>query len=185
MPEISETLVIGLGQKLNATLRQRAERLAFELTQDMQELYQRSVTVSSGGISNGIAYEFSSSRDALEFTFGFTKTGFHLAVLEFGERGTEGGTGLFKRTKAPRVKWLLDWLSRSSIPTPRSFVEWAERNRKRKNRDTSKPWNSDDPRVLFAFAIARKRKRFGRPAMHLLTRYLQNERSRIAAALQG
>lgn len=194
-------LHIEIARKIDADMHQRMAEVAVFLLQQIEIGYNSVFAGKSGssGAASALDAEVKRAGKYFQVTFGISKSdGGYLKYLEFGERGTERAgkdfvdVGDNTRSKAPRVEHIMRWLDVANVPTPDYFKKRAERMLKisrRKKRpdkfDPSKPWYSTDPEEQFAFAIAQKIKRTGRPALRIIERTLKYHAQRIQRFLEG
>lgn len=201
MAEQLQYLTIDIRKTIDAELQVRVARATQFLLEQITNAYDQVFKGNSGaaGASNALEYEIKKAGDFLEVTFGISKADKgYLAFLEFGERGTESAgkdfvdIGTNTRSKAPPINPIMKWLKISGVPVPQYFVKRAERmeriarsEKKPKKWDPSKPWNSVSPNEQFAFAIAQKIKRKGRPALRIIERMLAYHAANIQRYLEG
>lgn len=205
-----ETLVIEIKKDFDAAARLRASRAMEMLVAKIKEAYARgsgktpegvpmSFTASHGaaGALGGITWEVKQAETFVEATIGLADSARYLRNLEFGESGTSGspaGGALFQRSLAPPVKNIYAWLLLSKIETPDWFKERAEAMKLLANSghkhpvfdaNKDKPWYSQDAQMQFAYYIAMKRKRLGRPAMRVIQRTAEAHTEKIRDYLSG
>lgn len=154
-------------------------------------------TRGAAGAIGAINYEVRKAASFIEGVIGLSDSARYLRNLEFGERGTMSsppGGALYSRTKAPPLENIKQWVKRAGIEVPKYFKELAAEHLKTaesghahpsfdKNRD--KPWNSTDELVLYAYAIAQKRKRMGRAGMRVIERTIRQHTETIINLLEG
>jgi len=159
------------------------------LLQQIKAAYKFTAGHGESGALGALQAEIKDAKGFLQATIGVSKANSYLANLEFGERGTKGGSGELSRTKAPPVANILKWLKLAKLQTPDYYVKRALRYAQMlaggKEIDTSKPWYSLDPQVEYAFAIALKRKRYGLPALHNIQKTAERLSDAIRKYLEG
>jgi hypothetical protein len=181
-----EALVVTLKQRIDRDLRERVARLGIYLVQKIKIAYSEVIKVNrgEGGALGGLLSEVEYTRQFIELHLGTTPAGAYLRNMEYGERGTQGGTGTMQRAKAPPLKNIYDWIRAAGLSTPAYYVLRAEAHAKMKVK-SDKPWYSDNAQILYAYDIAQKRKRLGRPALRMIDRVLQQQSTTIENYLAG
>ncbi len=178
-------------------LEVRVARALVFLVQELQKAYDQVLTLKGGNAGNSLTHEIKRTGKILEAVVGPGEAGKYLAYLEFGVRGTQGlapsrvaggGGALYARSKAPPVKNIYEWIRRAGVPTPQFAMDRAKANALRAvskrahpkfDQKSNAPWYSKDPAMVFAFYIAMKQKKFGRPGLRVLERTIQAQTARM------
>lgn len=185
---------LSVKREIDAALVKRVSQSMTVLVQELTKAYDLVFTVKGGNAGKSLTYEIKQTERLLEVTLGPSEAGKYLAYLEFGERGTQGGTGLYTRSKAPPVRNIYQWIRLAGIATPQFAIDRAMANRKRAaskrphpkfDAKSDAPWYSKDPTIIFAFFIAQKRKKFGRPALRVFERTVQAQTARLQDYING
>lgn len=167
------------------------------LIQELWPAYDQVMALKGGNATGSLTFEIKRTGKILEAIVGPGEAGKYLAYLEFGVRGTQGlaqsrvaggGGALYARSKAPPVKNIYEWIRRAGIPTPQFAMDRAKANALRAvskrahpkfDQKSNAPWYSSDPAMIFAFHIAMKQKKFGRPGLRVLERTIQAQTARM------
>jgi hypothetical protein len=184
-------------QTISGQLEIRVARALTFLVQELQKAYDQVLTLKGGNAGNSLTHEIKRSGKILEATIGPGESAKYLAYLEFGVRGTQGlapsrvpggGGALYARSKAPPVRNIYQWIRQAGIATPQFAMDRAKANAlravsKRKHpkfdQKSGAPWYSTDPAMIFAFFIAMKQKKFGRPGLRVMERTIQAQTARM------
>jgi hypothetical protein len=143
-----ETLIATIEGDAHAAIVKRVKRAIEDLTDALRKAYASKFAAGHGaaGAVGAIEYAVQDAERFVEATIGLTDAAKYLRNLEFGERGTSGGQGLFARSKAPPVTKMYDWLRLANIKTPDFFVERAKRFRKKN--EPGSTWTSPASRGI-------------------------------------
>jgi hypothetical protein len=189
---ISEIEIV-LRDRMSREMYQRAGRALDYLISTIQQAYRFKVN-TAGGAVGAISGELRKAKNTLDMLIGTTNANKYLANLEFGEKGTKGGPSdaPFQRRKAPPIRNIYEWIRLAALVTPQRYVKRAERmaaiaarKKKPKKFDTSKPWYSVIPEVQWAFAIAMRRKFYGREGLHVIEKVATAQANKLKLILQG
>lgn len=198
MPLI-ETFVVTIRDQISADIHLRVSRAMEELVGLIKEAYARPQGNSPEGIPLGftashgesgaigaITYEVKRAETFIEATIGLADSARYLRNLEFGEAGTNGAptTGaLFTRSRMPPVEKIAAWIKLAGI-APKGANGEAMTIPKHRRKGASED-ALDKAIMSFAWAIAMKRKRLGRPAMRVIERTINQHRERLTSLLSG
>lgn len=182
---------------ISGQLEIRVARACVFLIQELQKAYDQVLALKGGNAGNSLTHELKRTGQIIEAAIGPSQAGKYLAYLEFGVRGTQGlapsrvaggGGALYARSKAPPVKNIYEWIRRAGIATPQFAMDRAKANALRAvskrahpkfDLKSDRPWYSKDPAMVFAFYIAMKQKKFGRPGLRVMERVIQAQTARM------
>ncbi|MEP7236199.1 MAG: hypothetical protein ABI778_12970 [Ignavibacteriota bacterium] len=199
-----DTLILEIKDQAMKDILLRAARAMEFLLGEIKRAYKFKASHGESGALGGLMAEVKKSKDFIEATIGVTRAAKYLANLDQGERGTEGGPeggAPFKRTKAPPLKNIYQWIRLAAITIPKYYQTRAKAHQKKISAssklskrqkkksfgkfDPSKPWYSTDPQMLFAFDIAIKRKRFGIKGLHIIEKVALAQAQKINSYLSA
>lgn len=146
-------------------------------------------TASHGqsGAIGALSYEVYRAEKYIEGLIGLSDAARYLRNLEYGEAGTNGAptTGaLFERTRMPPVKKIAAWIMLAGIsPRGPHGEEVAVPRHRRKGAPSQAGY--EKAVMAMAWAIAVKRKRLGRPAMHVIQRTINEHSQTLVNLLSG
>lgn len=200
------TLEIGLRSTLDTVMIRRCAQALDFLASEIKAAYYKEFSHKSNLID--ITSDVKRGEHFIEGIIGSSVS--WLANIEFGERGTHGGPpqdstfhktnrhpergAAFRRSKRPPIANIYRWIQSSAISIPERFKERAEKNKKTgqkpKNKrpasfDPTKPWWSDDPAMVFADAIAQKRKKYGMAGLFLIEKKANELAEKIRKFIEG
>lgn len=195
-----ESLGIVIKRDFDAAMTLRTAQAMEALLGWIKAAYlEKGVLAGSHGEHGGLGAlqaEVRKSRKFLESVIGFGKSGAYLANIDQGERGTIGGPSdaPFKRTKAPPIKNIYQWIRYASIPVPDYYDVKAEDNEyklalpqkfRSEKYDPNLPWYSTDPMILFAHDIAMKRKKYGMVGLKIIEKVAREKSEKIKSYIEG
>jgi hypothetical protein len=188
-------LPIAIGKQIDDDLALRIDYAMGALVEQIKDAYRKKVKVQGGaqGSIASLTYEIKRGEKLLTAIIGPDGLGSYLANLEYGEAGISGNPhgGLFKRTKAPPIRNIYQWMKMAGYTAKEWHKDIALANKERAERqaksrkskkskfDTSKPWWSTDELMIAAYHKAMYQKHYGRAGWKLIATIVEKNAERI------